>query len=291
MVLGKTEIVSIDLNKINEFINQNDCINLVFNSWKSEQFIQTGSLKDIAQFFFVGNAINFRFWYDSYKHVFEYKGYKGSTAMWIVMRNNPLLMDASYLSRIDVSKEDGLCDMPNAEKRQMALREAGSVLLEKYDGEILNLCEKCVWDAMRIVDEIAVNFPMWEDSYQGVAFRKRAILFVAMLHGRLLPDSKLKNIDKLHCLADYQVPKILHNLGILQYSNELEKTIGSHQWIMYQSDYETAIRVKTIEAVNLICRQLEYRGIEVCPLQLDYYLWKIAHDIDEPYHLTDTVAY
>lgn len=35
------------------------------------------------------------------------------------MRNNPLLMDAPYLSKIDVNKEGGLCDMPNAEKRQM----------------------------------------------------------------------------------------------------------------------------------------------------------------------------
>lgn len=63
--------------------------------------------------------------------------------------------------------------------------------------------EKCEWDAARIVDEVAVNFLMWEDSYQDVIFRKRAILFVAMLHGKRLPLSKLRNIDKLRCLADY----------------------------------------------------------------------------------------
>lgn len=287
----KVESVSLDLDKMDKFVDQIDRMNLVFNSWRSEQFIQNDSIKDITQFFFVGNAINFRFWYDNYKHVFEYIGYKGSTAMWVIIRNNSLLMDAAYLSKINVSEVDGLCNMPNPDKRQMALREAGSVLVEKYGGEILNLCEKCEWDAIKIVEEIAINFPMWEDRYEGVAFRKRAILFVAMLHGRLLPISKLKNVDKLHCLADYQVPKILHHLGILKYSNELEEMIFNHRWINYQSNFETCIRKRTIEAVDLICKHLKNRGIDACPLQLDYYLWKIAHDIEDPFHLTDTVAY
>lgn len=291
MRLMKKRSVLINLDKINDFVNQVDSRNLIFNFWNSEQFIQTNNVKDIAQFFFVGNAINFRFWFDSHKNVFEYKGYKGSTAMWVVVRDNPLYLDASYLRDINITKEKGLCDMPDRENRQRALREIGTVLLEKYDGEIIKLCEQCEWDAVKIVEGIVGNFPMWEDNYQGVAFRKRAILFVAMLHGRLLPDSSVKNITKLHCLADYQVPKILRYLGILQYSEELNSLIKCHKKIEYKSEFETEIRKKTIEAIDIICKQLENQGAEVCPLQLDYYLWKLAHDIDEPYHLTETIAY
>ncbi len=291
MIEGKAGSVSIDLNRIKEFICQIDYENLKFNSWKSEQFIQTDKLSEIAQFFFVGNAINFRFWYEDSLHVFSYKDYKGSTAMWAVIRDNPELMNANYLKNIELDKIYGLRDMPILMKRQDAFREIGSVLQEKYDGYVINLCEKCEWDALKIVEEISLYFPMWEDNYQGVAFRKRAILFVAMLHGRTLPNSRIKNIEKLHCLADYQVPKLLHSIGVLHYSDELNDMIKNHVQIVYRGNYETDIRISTIEAVKIICDQLNDNGIDVCPLQLDYYLWMIAHNIKEPYHLTDTVAY
>lgn len=283
--------VSINEDKISKFVKQLDFSKIMFNSWKSEYFIQTDDIVEIAQFFFVGNALNFRFWYDNYQDTFTYANFSGSTAMWAMVRDNLAYMDAEYLRNIEISKEKVLSRMPVAEKRVMALCEVGNVLCKKYDGKIINLCTECEWDAVRIVEKIATEFPMWEDKYQGVAFRKRACLFVAMLHGRLLPNSPISNIEMLHCLADYQLPKVLHFLGILHYSVGLEKMINEQIKLEHKGAYETEIRKMTIKALDMICKEIALKGGKVCPLQMDYYLWSVSHNIDAPYHLTETVAY
>lgn len=283
--------VLINEDKISEFVENIEYSKLKFNSWKSDQFIQSDEMDEIAQFFFIGNAINFKYWYESYKHEFEYGNYKGSTAMWAVIRDNPEYMDAKYLKHIDIRKEFDLARMPMAEERICALREVGNELEKRYQGRIINLCNECDWDAETIVDKIVHVFPMWEDYYQGVAFRKRACLFIAMLHGRLLPNSPLNKINKIHCLADYQVPKVLQYLGIFSYSLSLEKMIKEEKLIEYKGKYETGIRKMTIIALQKICDRLSEKGEKICPLQLDYYLWSISHNIDMPYHLTVTIAY
>lgn len=283
--------INIDKGKVEIFVSSIKLEQLKFNSWDSEQFIQSNNREDIAQYFFIGNAINFCFWNNRYDKRFKYKSYIGSAAMWALLRDNLQYLDVGYLRCLDIRKEKELYAMPMAEEREFALREVGKVLSELYDGKVINLCIACEWDSVRIVEKIVKDFPTWEDSCNQVEFHKRARLFIAMLHGRFSKNSPLTNINKIPSLADYQVPKVLEHYGILQYSDKVKKIIEKQELIEHGSEIEFEIRYQTIKAVDIICKYLSTGQVKICPLQLDYYLWNLSHSIHKPYHLTHTVAY
>lgn len=283
--------ISICYEKLTEFADKIHLNEMGFNTWDSDQFINTTDEEILAQYFFVGNAINFKFWYDIYNNRFKYKNYTGSASMWAVLRDNPQYLDAKYLEKFTIEEEPNILSMPMAFEREKALREVGEVLTRMYGGKIITLCNNCNWDALAIIKEITQNFPMWNDEYKSVAFHKRTKLFVAMLHGRLAEKSRLSNVEKFSCLADYQMPKVLEHFGVLQYPAYIKEAISRQFIFSSGSNEEFQIRVQTLAAVKMICDYLSSKKINVCPLELDYYIWSMSHLIDEPHHLTVTTAY
>ena len=283
--------ITISSQRIKEFADQIDLNQLRFHTWNTSQFIITKDLDILAQYFFIGNAINFCFWCNRYDQRFKYKQFTGSAAMWAVMRDNPQYLDANYLESFTVEQEPYIMSMPMPYERQMALREAGKVLNKLYGGKVISLCIECEWDAITIIDKITLEFNMWSDECRSVRFDKRAKLFVAMLHGRLAQNSPITHINKLSCLADYQVPKVLEHFGILRYPSYIKEAISRQFIFSSGSNEEFQIRFQTIGAMQQMCDYINTKGNEICPLELDYYVWNLSRSIEGPHHLTFTKAY
>jgi len=55
---------------------------------------------------------------------------------------------------------------------------------------------------------------------------------------------------------DYRVPQILRQVDILKYSPELENFIDTEQEMQYSSVFEVEIRAATVEAVELMFKEI-----------------------------------
>lgn len=117
-----------------------------------------------------------------------------------------------------------------------------------------------------------------------------------------------RDIDQLTMFADYRVPQILRQVGILRYSESLQKDIDSLREIPFGSPQEVEIRACSIVAVEELYEELvrlsgdESEGEQSGDwgrkyvLELDWLLWQWAEqrckDVDmPPFHRTNTIYY
>jgi hypothetical protein len=99
--------------------------------------------------------------------------------------------------------------------------------------------------------------------------------------------------------ADYRVPQILRNMGVLVYNDELKEKIDKKIEINFGSREEIEIRAATIIAVeliqqkmNLILLKMNLKTLFV--VELDWLLWQLGErkkKIIEPHHRTLTIYY
>lgn len=128
--------------------------------------------------------------------------------------------------------------------------------------------------------EIILVYP----GYANDMFLKRASLFFMQVARK--SDMFKSQIDMLPVPADYQIPKMLENMGILQYSEELKKTINEGTLIPSGSLVECEIRASMIAACKMLCDKSEKN-----PSVVDYWLWLNRKSCDNNFHLTITTDY
>ncbi len=132
-----------------------------------------------------------------------------------------------------------------------------------------------------------------------VVFAKRAQLWPLLYQGRALDGRVLKPLrdaGELGIPADYQVPKTLWHLGILEYEDSLLAKIDRGEAIPAKSPEELGIRLATVaaaskllEAINVFRPDSEQRWTMV---ELDYELWSAGRAAKHlPHHLTETTDY
>ena len=77
--------------------------------------------------------------------------------------------------------------------------------------------------------------------------------------------------------ADYRVPQIMRQVGILEYTPSLSEKIDSETELPYSSIEEVQIRAATVIAVEQIMegiRQNEYLSKHICnSYEVDWLLW------------------
>lgn len=138
-----------------------------------------------------------------------------------------------------------------------------------------------------------------------IHFYKRAQILVADLWGAYKQPKDpyhpccFHDIQELTMFADYRIPQILRQIGILEYSPELTLAIDSLEEIPFGSKQEVEIRACTVVAVEmlhheLLCTSSEWVGRPV--LELDWLLWQWGEercrDADmPPHHRTQTIYY
>lgn len=189
------------------------------------------------------------------------------------------------------------------DERAEILREVGAVLVERYDGRFHNVvsaASPAVYDGGNGLLEVLLrDFPRLYDAaeYGGraVQFHKLAQLAIWMLHVSL-PDGglPLRDAGRLTAFADYVVPAALRLLGILRYSEDLERAIQEGRLIEAGSPWEVEIRAHTIYATALLTdavNALRPPELQVIVPQIDARLWVPFHRSHWPHHLTRTTYY
>jgi hypothetical protein len=93
-------------------------------------------------------------------------------------------------------------------------------------------------------------------------------------------------IDQVPVPADYQVPKMLEWMGVLQYSDDLHDTIWEGRLIPSGSRQECEIRASTIMACRMLAKEIGCMQSDV-----DTALWYNRKACTNPFHLTITTDY
>lgn len=310
-VLDQSRSVKIDFEAISSLVSeikkedlQVSEISLAKKRW---------TLNNLLQIIFVFNTVNFCFWAGKgdKKWTVRIDGEEldGSVALFRciekeVERNTDFLAgdELADLSRSRLrSILAGNITIPLFEERLRCLNEAGTVLEKQFGNSFIGAYEKAGNDAVALANILITHFPCFDDisEYGGekVGFYKRAQLNSKMVSDALIANGKkeLENLNKLTAFADYKIPQILRNLGVIKYSKELADKIDSYALIEKGSEGEVEIRAATVWAVELIRQKLQKKYDFVTASHVDSMLWNKsqtrAKGDKKPYHRTLTIAY
>lgn len=280
-------------------------------SWNHPCHITCNSV-DAVQWFFVLDVLNHCFWPDVGSHPWtvdyngeSYSGYWGLAAsLKKAMEKGVPVIAAGYLASISEDDAHGIFHgrgvIPMLGERVANLREAGRVLLSRWSGRIIHLLDAAHRNVLELVPLIVNSFPSFRDEalYEGrrVYFWKRAQLFASDIHHACSGTEwgALHNVNELTAFADYKLPQVLRELGILQYDNMLERQVSKRRDIVSQSREEIEIRAATIWAVEQLKEEFHRQGHTVNSARVDNWLWSLGQ-LDtfrsEPYHRCRTIYY
>ncbi|KAG0347340.1 hypothetical protein BG004_007930 [Podila humilis] len=161
-----------------------------------------------------------------------------------------------------IFRSDTKEQIPLLQERIRIMREAGEVLVEKFDGSFVNCIAQAEGSALKLVDIITSNFSSFKDEAEfcgrKVQIFKRAQIMVADLWACFQNQGygAFKDIDEITMFADYRVPQALYHFHCLQYSPELMATLNRGEMLPYGSPLEIEIRGNSIWSVELIRRRI-----------------------------------
>ncbi|MBI4492898.1 MAG: hypothetical protein HY690_08915 [Chloroflexi bacterium] len=268
-----------------------------------------GDPEHTANYVLLLDALNFCFWGDP-KWQVEYEGrtFDGYAALAAALRRaidegKPIL-EADYLAELSREQLERLLrgrgTLHLLDARLRHAREVGFVLGERYGGSFARfIVEQGQGSVVRLVRSLVREFPSFNDvaAYQGreVRFYKRAQLLASDLYGAFEGQSfgGFGDLERLTAFADYKVPQVLRELGILAYAAELAEAVDHQRPLAAGSPAEVEIRAATILAVEYLRRALAARGVAVRAFELDWHLWTLGQELRAPcpYHRTLTAAY
>lgn len=200
--------------------------------------------------------------------------------------------------------DDGDPPIPLLRERLMCLRDLGYPR-DQQARRPADIAIDARGSAERIVRLVLRRYPMFEDIAvwqrpNGDAIRvplhKRAQILAADLAGALAGTELTitRDLDQLTAFADYKVPQVLRQLGILRYAPDLAERIRRLERIPGNSPEEVAIRAATVQACELLVTAIVDAGRHTTASELDWRLWSLGQSLPdnvEPYHRTVTVFY
>lgn len=265
-----------------------------------------------VRWIFTLDVLNHCFWPDQGQPVWTipykgtlYSGYWGLAAsLKRAVESGFPITDPAYLARISaddltqIFSGDG--SIPLFAERLHNLREAGSVILSEFGGDIISLLQKVSGSGVRLVLEVASAFPSFRDeaTYQGhkVYFWKRAQIFVSDVYTAFGGNGfgNFTDIEDLTAFADYKLPQVLRELGITSYDPELAEKVDGFRYLEPGCEQEIEIRAMTIWAVEEIKKAFLQAGRKVRSTEVDNWLWQLGQLDDfrqHPYHRCRTIYY
>lgn len=276
-------------------------------TWLNSDFldIEKFSEEQILMYMILCESLNFCYWDSDIKWKIEYNGewYSGSFGLFYAIskaiKNGYNLLDIDYLENITIDELDeifkGTTSIPLLKERYDVIK---NLVIEFKN--IPNLSEIIsANNDVELLNNIINNFSNFRDisTYKGreVYFFKRAILLVGDLILNIpYIKERVNNDDNMVGCADYKIPQVLRQLGILEYSNDLATLIDEKQEIEHDSEMEVEIRANMLYAIELIKDRLHQKGINMNSVQIDNALWLLSKNEkfkDKPHHLTKTIYY
>jgi len=307
-VAERSENVRIDQEEVERFCRELAEQGIEVPAWDFRHHFFDGTERTV-NWLLVLDALNFCFWKEprwEIEHEDErLRGYfaLASSLKRAVEEGFPLL-DAEHLRKISLNELGhilrGKGEIPLLKERLHILREIGQILSEKYGGRACALVEEAGKRAADLVHRLVDDFPSFKDeaSYKGhpVRFYKRAQIFVADLHwsfgGKEWGD--LAGMEGLTVFADYKLPQVLREVGVLRYGPELAKKVDERVLLPAGGQEEVEIRANTVWAAELIRRSLEGMGVSLRAFELDSILWHMSKKEGfraKPHHRVLTTFY
>ncbi|KAK1433138.1 hypothetical protein QVD17_10044 [Tagetes erecta] len=250
------------------------------------------------QYLFVLDALNFCFWPDKELNYDDL-----ASGLKEALENDQTVFDAHRLQKYTGPELRKMLKWPRPlpleDERVRLLHEVGFELERSFGGKASNIVECCGKSAAKLVSTIARHFPGFRDHtvYKGrqVFLYKRAQIFAADVWGAFKGKGygEFSDVGSITIFADYIVPAVLEQLGVLRYSSSLDNTIKSNKEIGSGTEEEVELRACSIYAVEKMRDLIQKRtGKQVLSVELDLWLW--AHGISNPslqHHRTLSIYY
>lgn len=167
--------------------------------------------------------------------------------------------------------------------------------LKQIDGDFYSQIES-MNDDETLLDYIITSFPYLKDEceYKGktIYFYKKAQLFVSdILNVKRLVGHINVDLSHLRGCADYKIPQVMRNLGMLEFNEELATAVDNLIEIPANTEPEIEIRANNIVVIDYIYHQL--KG-EITRININDFIWLLGQDkskMTKPYHRTKTMNY
>lgn len=172
-------------------------------------------------------------------------------------------------------------DIPMAEERRAHL----SAILSRP--EQLERCgAQLVWNVLKqqvTVDDASLLAELFPEAYSDEFLKKAQLALICISH-TLGMASKFLDIT---APADYQLPRVLRRLGIIEYSADLARAVDAGEIIPRGDPRENAIRAATTLAVQVL-----HEHTQCTKAELDAWLWGQRNDCTgDLFHRTPTTDY
>lgn len=280
------DLVSIDVQRIRaiEWPAKQEGGMLIELPWHDPERASEG-----FEFLVAMGSLNFRFWstnadgsLDRYK-----RGNKtGARALWAAFEEN---WHGGYRSFNERLRSDKTCaavfgDIPYLDQRLEILKS----LFEHEEFE--SFCNKLHQHTItsgkvttEMAGALAESFPIgFADPYL-----KKAQLVLSMHAGFLRTFDCIIDTSDLLAFADYQVPRVLRALKVIQFSPAVQEMVDDGRLIAEGSPIERSIRSATIFACEEIANATGSSAADV-----DNWLWQAQNVAgDSRFHLTPTTKY
>ncbi len=292
--------VTIDEEKLNLFVENIKDIKM--NHWLSSSPFGLLDLSDetIINFLLIYESINFSFWGEPKWTIDTNIGkLDGSIALLYVLLQ--YVKESKSTDFSNISKKDflkilkGNIKIPLFEERFKIIKEVSAIVNDKMQGNFYQYIKDITSD-IELFETIIANFPSFKDerlyNKQTIYFYKLAQLLTSdILHIREQKEKIKVNYTHLVGCADYKIPQILRQFGILNYDNNLAKIVDNHSEISINSIYEVEIRANMITVINMINKKLNYK---YCRIDINDFIYMQKNNKNfkmRPYHLTRCTNY
>lgn len=292
--------VTINEEKLNLFVENIKDIKM--NHWLSSSpfGLLDLSVETIINFLLIYESINFSFWGEPKWTIDTNIGkLDGSIALLYVLLQyvkESKSTDFSSMSKKEFLKIlKGNIKIPLFEKRFKIIKEVSAIVNDKMQGNFYQYIKGITSD-IELFETIIANFPSFKDerlyNKQTIYFYKLAQLLTSdILHIREQKEKIKVNYTHLVGCADYKIPQILREFGILNYDNKLAKIVDNHIEIPINSIYEVEIRANMITVINMINKKLNYK---YCRIDINDFIYMQKNNKNfkmKPYHLTRCTNY
>ncbi|XP_068329910.1 uncharacterized protein [Pyrus communis] len=279
-VASHSSHVLVDSSGIEKVAETIDTIPKVEWDFEGIHYFDNGPLT--VQYLFVLDALNFCFWPDkdlNYDNL--------AAGLKAAIQNDKSVFDADRLQKYTGPELRELLKWPRSlpleDERVRLLHEVGFELERSFDGKASNLVESCGKSAVKLVALVTRHFPGFRDHsvYKGhqVFLYKRAQIFAADLWGAFGGQGygEFYDIGSITIMADYIVPAVLQQLGVLKYSATLASAIKANSQIVAGSEEEVELRACSIYAVEKMKELISMKsGKQVLSIELDLWLWSFG---------------
>lgn len=298
LVASNSKNVSINYQVIDEIIAKGEFDKVSYWLASNPYGLLDMSCREIVNFLLIYHTIgDYCFWGDPKWTIKTDEGIEldGSMAMMYLIIKRYKEEKSFEMSMLTFSTWlDGNVEIPLLKERYDCLCE-----LNRY----LNNLKSDFYDEIKdfkedisLLDYIINHFSYFDDEsiYNGdkVYFYKRAQLLTSdILHVREIVEKVKVDYSHLVGCADYKIPQVMRNLGMLEYSDELAKLVDNKVNLKYGSEMEVEIRANDLVVIDYIAKKLNNK---VSRMDINDYIWLLGQNKsknDKPYHRTLTIYY